>query len=102
MQQKDLRTYQRRGVTRESGYHTCEETTGGECIIAHAFQFNCRDRETVFTFKRSTLDVVSCLKTELLLLLLVVIFGQSKKQRCDLNWTILMRDRVTPSAKAAM
>ncbi len=58
MQQKDLRTYQRRGVTRESGYHTCEETTGGECIIAHAFQFNCRDRETVFTFKRSTLDVV--------------------------------------------
>ena len=29
---QDLRTYRRRVVTRESGYHTCEETTGGECV----------------------------------------------------------------------
>ena len=33
MAQQDLRTYRRRGVTRASGYHTCEETTGGECIV---------------------------------------------------------------------
>lgn len=58
MQQKDLRTYQRRGVTRESGYHTCEDTTGGECIISHSTRFVCEERETVFRFHRWELDVV--------------------------------------------
>ena len=36
MIQKNLRTYRRRNVTRESGYHTCESTTGGECRIETA------------------------------------------------------------------
>ncbi len=58
MQQKDLRTYQRRGVTRESGYHTCEETTGGECIITHASRYVCNDVETVFRFNRWNLNTV--------------------------------------------
>ena len=32
----NLRTYRRRHTTRRSGYQTCEETTGGECIILYA------------------------------------------------------------------
>ena len=58
MAQQDLRTYRRRGVTRESGYHTCEDTTGGECIIQHAEKYECRKAVEVFTFNRSSLDLV--------------------------------------------
>ena len=29
----NFRTYHRRSVTRTSGYHVCDDTTGGECII---------------------------------------------------------------------
>ena len=38
MNQNELRTYQRRSVTRERGYHTCEETTG----IIKALEYMCR------------------------------------------------------------
>lgn len=58
MAQKDLRTYHRRGATRESGYHTCDETTGGECQILHAERYVC-DRNTVtFVFSRSAVELV--------------------------------------------
>lgn len=57
MAQKDLRTYHRRSTTRESGYHTCDETTGGECIIARTTRFTCTDSVSVFTFSRSSLEL---------------------------------------------
>lgn len=58
MAQQDLRTYRRRGVTRESGYHTCNDTTGGECRIIHAKRYLC-DRDSVtFVFHRPDVDVV--------------------------------------------
>jgi hypothetical protein len=56
--QQDLRTYRRRGVTRESGYHTCDETTGGECLIKRASQYVCQKKQEVFVFKRSSLELV--------------------------------------------
>lgn len=71
MQQKDLRTYQRRGVTRESGYHTCEETTGGECIITHASRYVCNDVETVFRFNRWNLNTVELFEKDIA----IVAFG---------------------------
>lgn len=58
MAQQDLRTYRRRGVTRESGYHTCEETTGGECIIQKSEKYTCSKEQEIFTFKRWSLDLV--------------------------------------------
>lgn len=58
MAQKDLRTYRRRGVTRESGYHTCEETTGGECRIMRAERYICDAPEVTFVFSRSSLELV--------------------------------------------
>ena len=58
MAQKDLRTYRRRGVTRESGYHTCEETTGGECRIMHAERYVCDSDEVTFIFSRPSLELV--------------------------------------------
>ncbi len=57
MAQNDLRTYRRRGVTRESGYHTCEETTGGECRIMHAERYVCDSDSVSFIFSRSTLEL---------------------------------------------
>lgn len=58
MAQKDLRTYRRRKTTRESGYHTCEETTGGECRIVHAEQYVCNSDFVIFKFYRSSLTMV--------------------------------------------
>ncbi len=58
MQQKDLRTYQRRGVTRESGYHTCDETTGGECKVVFSQKYTCESNSTTFVFNRSSLELV--------------------------------------------
>ena len=58
MAQKDLRTYRRRQTTRESGYHTCDETTGGECIILRAERYICNDDTATFIFHRPTVEVV--------------------------------------------
>lgn len=58
MAQKDLRTYHRRSVTRESGYHTCDETTGGECIVVHAERYVCEDDSVTFIFARPSVDIV--------------------------------------------
>lgn len=58
MAQKDLRTYQRRGVTRESGYHTCNDTTGGECLVVRAERYVCDINPVSFVFKRLSIDMV--------------------------------------------
>lgn len=58
MEQKELRTYRRRDVTRASGYHTCDETTGGECIIINANKYICNKADEIFTFYRSALDLI--------------------------------------------
>lgn len=58
MSQNDFRTYHRRGATRESGYHTCDETTGGECLILHAERYVCESKNVTFSFSRSSVDVV--------------------------------------------
>ena len=50
MEQNELRTYQRRSVTRESGYHTCDETTGGECIVIRAQRFQSQNNIETFSF----------------------------------------------------
>lgn len=56
MSQLNFRTYQRRNVTRESGYHTCKETTGSECIVIHANRCNINQNE-IFTFKKNNLHL---------------------------------------------
>lgn len=58
MGQKDLRTYKRRGVTRASGYHTCEETTGGECIVVSTEKYRMRQAKERFTFKRKNIELM--------------------------------------------
>lgn len=58
MSQKDLRTYHRRGVTRESGYHTCQETTGGECLVLHAERYICESQTVTFTFARPSVNII--------------------------------------------
>ena len=58
MAQKDLRTYHRRSTTRVSGYHTCDETTGGECLIIRSKRYICNDNSVTFTFARSSANVV--------------------------------------------
>ena len=58
MTQKNLRTYHRRDSTRKSGYHTCEETTGGECRIVHAERYICESNTVSFRFSRPLLKLV--------------------------------------------
>lgn len=53
MAQKDLRTYRRRITTRESGYHTCEDTTGGECRIVYSEKYICASKSEVLIFRRA-------------------------------------------------
>ena len=57
MPQHDLRTYRRRSATRESGYHTCENATGGECIIKKAERYICKKEKEKFVFYREKLDL---------------------------------------------
>ena len=62
MEQKELRTYRRRDVTRVSGYHTCDETTGGECLIIRSKKHLCTNAHEEFTFHRRSLDeTATCL-----------------------------------------
>ncbi|MDD6018278.1 MAG: hypothetical protein PUC03_05215 [Clostridiales bacterium] len=65
MSQHDLRTYRRRLTTRESGYHTCDDTTGGECIIRHAEKFVCRKSVETFIFIRSLLELVELFENDI-------------------------------------
>ena|GEM_PF-739167 len=58
MKQQDLRTYQRRGATRESGFHACEETTGGECLVRRSQTYKTQNSQTVFIFRRSNIELV--------------------------------------------
>ena len=58
MEQKDLRTYKRRGVTRTSGYHTCTETTGGECIVVSTEKYHMKQAKEQFTFKRENIELM--------------------------------------------
>lgn len=52
MAQKDLRTYRRRETTRESGYHTCKDTTGGECRIVYSEKHICTSRSEVLELSK--------------------------------------------------
>ena len=57
MSQHDLRTYQRRSTTRSSGYHTCDNSTGGECIILPSQMVRVGGAIT-FHFHRDSLELV--------------------------------------------
>lgn len=58
MAQQDFRTYRRRSVTRESGYHACSGTTGGECILKYTEKLIQSTDKVVLSFKRQDLEVV--------------------------------------------
>jgi len=65
MAQKDLRTYRRRITTRESGYHTCEDTTGGECRIVYSEKYICASKSEVLIFRREELHLVELFEKEI-------------------------------------
>ena len=56
MSQHNLRTYRRRSVTRESGYHTSAETTGGECILRYTEKITTKDNITKLLFERNKIS----------------------------------------------
>lgn len=65
MGQKELRTYRRREVTRESGYHTCVATTGGECIILRAEKLVQRDDRVLLVFMRQNITLAELFDQDL-------------------------------------
>ncbi len=58
MQQNKFRTYRRRKVTRTSGFHTSEGTTGGECLLMKAERVVCSTNSMHFKFYREKLELV--------------------------------------------
>ncbi|MCM1440551.1 MAG: hypothetical protein NC131_15335 [Roseburia sp.] len=57
MAQQDFRTYRRRSVTRESGYHTCSATTGGECLLKYTEKLIQSTGKVILSFKREDLEI---------------------------------------------
>jgi hypothetical protein len=51
MKQFELRTYHRRKTTRTSGYHTCDNSTGGECIVKKSSRATIIKGKNSFIFK---------------------------------------------------
>lgn len=64
MEQMNLRTYRRREAYRESGYHVCEDTTGGECIILRAEKIIQDDDFLSFTFCRDNIKLTELFEQE--------------------------------------
>lgn len=85
MAQKDLRTYHRRGVTRESGYHACDETTGGECFVLHAKRYVCDSDTVTFIFSRSSVEVVELFDKGISILAFGGYIHSSKKATISLD-----------------
>lgn len=85
MAQKDLRTYHRRGVTRESGYHACDETTGGECLVLHAERYVCDSDTAIFVFSRSSVEVVELFEKGISILAFGGYVYSSKKATISLD-----------------
>ena len=54
-----LRTYRRRLASRTSGFHTCDEQTGGECIIKSSQRLYISQGTTEIVFHRSNLELVN-------------------------------------------
>ena len=51
-QKADLRSYHRRSTTRVSGFHTNNETTGGECIVLQTECFHVPNGGLALTFSK--------------------------------------------------
>ncbi len=85
MAQKDLRTYHRRKVTRKSGYHVCNGTTGGECLILHAERHVCGSDIVTFVFSRSSVDVVELFEKGISILAFGGYIHSSKKATITLD-----------------
>ncbi|NLY53773.1 MAG: hypothetical protein GX060_04010 [Firmicutes bacterium] len=63
MRQQELRTYRRRRTTRTSGFHTCGETTGGECQIKRAQRYIMHQEVETFTFRRTDIILTELFDT---------------------------------------
>lgn len=66
--QQLLRTYQRRETTRESGFHTCNETTGGECLIKYAEKITLSSNKLTLELCQNNLDLVELFKKNISIL----------------------------------
>lgn len=58
MSKEDLRTYHRRETTRESGYHTCEITTGAEAEVHYSEVLHIDQTKTSLRFRKDKIELV--------------------------------------------
>lgn len=65
IKKKDFRTYQRRAVTRRSGYKVSGEKTGGECIILDSEALVTNNETVQFKFFRDNLRLVELFESNL-------------------------------------
>lgn len=63
-----FKTYKRRTVTKDSGYHVCESSTGAECIITKSDRYVTNRKLEIFEFKRSNLKLIELFKNNISIL----------------------------------
>ena len=80
---QELRTYQRRTSSRESGYHTCNTTTGGECKIKIAEQYECSQPLECFYFNRKNIQLTELFEKGIA----IIAFGGyvHSKEKCSVK-----------------
>lgn len=91
MSQKDLRTYRRRETTRTSGYHTCNETTGGECYIFHAQEYISKKQVTEFNFFKSRIDLINLFKSGKSILAFGGFIHSESRAKISINFTYMYK-----------
>ena len=78
----NFRTYHRRSVTRTSGYHVCDDTTGGECIIKKSTKLILAFDNINLIFKPKNLKLVELFENR------ISIFGFGGYIKSDIPTTI--------------
>ena len=99
MAQKDLRTYHRREVTRESGYHTCDVTTGGECYILRAKRYICDKDSVTFIFCRPKVNLVELFKKCISIIAFCGYIHSATKATVSLDMSYTYEGRICPPLK---
>ncbi|MFI8622796.1 HNH endonuclease [Bacillus altitudinis] len=65
MEKKNFRTYQRRSVTRRSGFKVTGNKTGGESIILSSEQYQCTNKTERFIFYKDVIELVPLFEEEI-------------------------------------
>jgi hypothetical protein len=94
MSQNEFRTYKRRETTRTSGFHTCDETTGGECIILHSQKIVQDKNIQQLTFTRKNIELIELFEQETSIIAFGGYIRSSKKNQVSYSLSFSINSQV--------